>query len=43
MDKKYTIAVTGVWSEFLQNFPIWVQRTWDGPKKTFAAQAKGAF
>ena len=30
-------------NEFLQNFPIRGQRTWDGPKKTFEAQAKGAF
>jgi hypothetical protein len=41
--KKYTISVTGVWTEFLQNFPIWGQRTGDGPTKTFAAQASGTF
>jgi hypothetical protein len=39
--KKYTISVTGVWTEFLQNFQIWGQRTGDGPTKTFPAQAQG--
>jgi hypothetical protein len=41
--KQYTISVTGVWTEFLQNFQIWGQRTGDGPTKTFAAQASGTF
>jgi len=32
LKKYYTISVTGVSAEFLQNFQIWGQGAWKGPQ-----------